>query len=89
MVGVGRSGCDTPALSLTRRENRREYIELTRVIYSTEVDGVDPVFFAVVPDSFMARESQGRSLSRRNWDGTIWGEEQDLPVVAPNDPWSF
>ena len=70
-------------------ETEEEYIDLTRVIYSTEVDGVDPVFFAVVPDSFMTGESQQRSISRRNWDGTIWGEQQDLPVVSPNDPWSF
>jgi hypothetical protein len=63
-------------------------LELT--IYSIERDIVDPVFFAVVPDSFMTRESDGyRPAPRQERNGADWADEQDRPVISPNDRWSF
>ena len=59
------------------------------LMYNVDYYAVDPVFFAVVPDSFMTRESGGRAPSRQNWDGADWTDEQDRPLVSPNDPWSF
>jgi hypothetical protein len=54
-----------------------------------EREAVDSVFFAVVPDSFMTRESGSRPPSRQNWDGADWADEKDRPLVSPNDRWSF
>lgn len=62
---------------------------MTVTMYSIELNPVDPVFFAVVPDSFMTRESDGKAPLRQNWDGLDWRDEQDRPVVSPNDRWSF
>jgi hypothetical protein len=60
------------------------------VLYSIERDSVDPVFFAVVPDSFMTRESRGHLEPRQeNWDGVDWEEARDAPLISPNDRWSF
>ena len=58
-------------------------------MYSMGYDAVDPVFFAVVPDSFMTSESGGKTPSRQTWDGADWTDEKDRPVVSPNDRWSF
>ncbi|HEX2365736.1 MAG TPA: hypothetical protein VHJ00_12015 [Bradyrhizobium sp.] len=58
-------------------------------IYSIERDAVDSVFFAVVPDSFMTRESEAKPSVRQNWDGADWADEKDRPLVSPNDRWSF
>ena len=59
-------------------------------IYSIERDIVDPVFFAVVPDSFMKRESDCcRPAPRQDWNGADWADEQDRPLISPNDRWSF
>ena len=62
---------------------------MTMIMYSMELDSVDPVFFAVVPDSFMTRESAGKAPPRPNWDGVGWTDEQDRPMISPNDRWSF
>ncbi len=62
---------------------------MTNVLYSIERDVVDPVFFAVVPDSFMTRLSPGRPLAAHmglNFDAS---DEEDAPIVAPHDRWSF
>ena len=59
------------------------------VIYSIERDIVDPVFFAVVPDSFMTRESGCRPVPGQDWNGVDWVDEQDQPLTSPNDRWSF
>jgi hypothetical protein len=63
---------------------------LTNVLYSIERDVVDPVFFAVVSDSFMTRSSSGRPTSAaclaEDFDGS---DEQDAPIVSPHDRWSF
>jgi hypothetical protein len=62
---------------------------LNVTIYSIERDAVDSVFFAVVPDSFMTRESEAKPPLRQNWDGVEWADEKDRPLVSPNDRWSF
>lgn len=58
-------------------------------ISSIERDIVDPVFFAVVPDSFMTRESGCGSVPAQDRNGVDWIEEQDRPLTSPNDRWSF
>jgi len=58
-------------------------------IYCTDREIVDPVFFAVVPDSFMTRESNGKVVSRATWDGPLADDELDQPLIAPHDRWSF
>ncbi len=65
---------------------------MVNLIYSIERDIVDPVFFAVVPDSFMNRPSFGRPASAPvadHLDSDDWVEQVDAPVVAPRDRWSF
>jgi hypothetical protein len=59
-------------------------------IYSTERQGVDPVFFAVVPDSFMNRGSAGLPPHRAGLLADAHDDaETDTPLLAPNDRWSF
>jgi hypothetical protein len=58
-------------------------------IYSTDTDSVEFVFFAVVPDSFMNRESVPGSHRSRKATGNDWADETDQPILAPHDPWSF
>jgi hypothetical protein len=62
---------------------------LANVIYSIEVDAVDPVFFAVVPDCFMNRASGAAAQVRELSDADGWPADQDMPLVSPNDRWSF
>jgi hypothetical protein len=54
------------------------------VIYSIDRDRVDPVFFACVPDSFMTRDTGGRSRRRSEW-----ADEIERPLVPDGDRWSF
>jgi hypothetical protein len=54
------------------------------VIYSIDRDRVDPVFFACVPDSFMTRDTDGRSRRRSEW-----ADEIERPLVREEDRWSF
>jgi len=69
---------------------RQEVPDLVNVIYSIERDIVDPVFFAVVPDSFMTRSSIGHPASALPAEDDDWDAEiEDAPVVAPRDRWSF
>ena len=57
--------------------------------YSIDRDSVEPVFYAVVPDSFMNSDPRsGLSRSRHVIAGTS-RDETDVPVLAPSDPWSF
>lgn len=59
------------------------------VIYSMEANVVEPVFFPVVPDSFMTRGSvERRGRVQRPVDGG-WNDVIDTPFLAPQDPWSF
>jgi hypothetical protein len=54
-----------------------------------EANAVEPVFFPVVPDSFMSLESaERRGHTQRAVDGG-WNDETDTPFLAPQDPWSF
>ncbi|MBK8210869.1 MAG: hypothetical protein IPK78_13810 [Rhodospirillales bacterium] len=63
---------------------------MTNVLYSIERDVVDPVFFAVVPDSFMTRSSSGRPMLSVHLEDDLDGsDEQDAPIVSPHDRWSF
>jgi hypothetical protein len=61
---------------------------LATVIYSTDYDAVDPVFFAVVPDSFMRRS--GPVSDKRYYipEGELT-DATESPFVAPHDRWSF
>ena len=59
------------------------------VTYSMDRDSVEPVFYAVVPDSFMNRDAKGGTTRPRHGAGGSWRDETDVPVVAPSDPWSF
>ncbi len=61
---------------------------MDHVMYSMERDRVDPVFFAVVPDSFMTPESVLRPQPRTNGE---WrrSDETERPVVRTGDRWSF
>lgn len=72
-----------------RRINDKEYVNLANDLYSIARDVVDPVFFAVVPDSFMTRSSLGSQPFRASTDSFGWAEEQDMPIVMPHDRWSF
>lgn len=58
-------------------------------LYSIARDVVDPVFFAVVPDSFMTRSSSGPQPFMARADSFGRADEQDMPIVMPHDRWSF
>lgn len=58
-------------------------------IYSISGDTVDPVFFPVVPDSFMKRETMPARNERRGQPQGEWHDITDQPILAPNDRWSF
>lgn len=90
MRGVGRGAATPrPRFDPLSRQRQKEYATLNMAIYCTDRDVVDPVFFAVVPDSFMTRESNGRAVSRATWDGPLLDDEPDQPLIAPHDRWSF
>lgn len=57
--------------------------------YRIERDSVEPVFFAVVPDSFMNRDTKDGTVRPRFVAEGAWRDEMDVPVLAPRDPWSF
>lgn len=62
---------------------------MTNRIYRNAGDIVDPVFFAVVPDSFMKREQSVFQSDRAPFptsDGHIIAERAAL---GPRDRWSF
>jgi hypothetical protein len=52
-------------------------------------DRVNPVFFAVVPDSFMAREGDGSPVTPLSGvdDDDVFAIER--PIVGQADRWSF
>lgn len=49
---------------------------------------VDPVFYPVVPDSFMNRHSDA-SVGVRPEPGAFVVAEAEASLLAPSDPWSF
>ncbi len=62
---------------------------MTNVFYRKAGDIVDPVFFAVVPDSFMKREG---TVVRGERTALPTSEERGLAeraVLGPRDRWSF
>jgi hypothetical protein len=56
-------------------------------IYSIESDRIAPVFFAVVPDSFMHRNPGVAPRPQSAADD--WSDEIETALVAPHDRWSF
>lgn len=63
---------------------------MANLIYSIERETVDPVFFAVVPDSFMTRElGQRPTLRSNNVKGNGSDDMFDQPILSPHDRWSF
>lgn len=59
------------------------------VIYNMETDAVDPIFYPVVPDSFMRRgvgKKPAFPMPHRFGD---WPDEVDRPLLSPGDRWSF
>ena len=92
MAGVsGRERGVRPPRSATASNTStgKECFSLTNVIYSIGVDTVDPVFFAVVPDSFMKRASGTLVNGSDRVEAEEWSDEQDLPLTDPADRWSF
>lgn len=61
---------------------------MNALFYSTENGAVDPVFYAVVPDSFMNRMS-GSPVGQRPAPDAFHGGETDASLLAPSDRWSF
>ena len=62
---------------------------MANITYNTELDGVDPIFYPVVPDSFMLRgEERVVAQAPRHWS-TEWPEQIDRPLSSPRDRWSF
>ena len=62
---------------------------MTRNLYNTDVASVDPVFYPVVPDSFMNRDGSPSRSRAKAAGGAEWPEEVDRPLVSPHDRWSF
>jgi hypothetical protein len=62
---------------------------LAVIIYNIDVDGVDPIFYPVVPDSFMSRGQDGVAAPSFHPLWTEWPEQIDRPLLAPRDQWSF
>jgi hypothetical protein len=58
------------------------------MIYNMELEAVEPVFYAVVPDSFMNRESAGEARQLPE-GGSEWTEASEAVFIAPHDAWSF
>lgn len=61
---------------------------MTTHMYNHDWADVDPVFFAVVPDSFMADRDPraGTLITPRQGE---WRDEIDRPLLSPRDRWSF
>jgi hypothetical protein len=59
------------------------------VIYSMDANPVEPVFYPVVPDSFMNRDSGDRNRRAQPARTGGWKDETDTPFLAPQDRWSF
>ncbi len=62
---------------------------LASLIYTIDADSVDPVFFAVVPDSFMTRQSSASRRQIMALADADWQDQEDAPLLAPQDRWSF
>lgn len=87
---TSRGDAITPATSdFPTTEKLKECRNLNTLLYSMENGAVDPVFYAVVPDSFMSRTSGGAVGERPASDIFTLRHEADASLLAPSDPWSF
>jgi hypothetical protein len=59
------------------------------IIYNIDTDGVDPIFYPVVPDSFMSRDQDRIGAPSPHPLSAEWPEQIDRPLLAPRDHWSF
>ncbi len=59
------------------------------VTHDIETNAVEAVFYPVVPDSFMMRDSGTNASQLVSARYGAWGAEMDFPILAPHDPWSF
>lgn len=64
-------------------------MHLTNPIYRTAGDIVDPVFFAVVPDSFMKREGSGNRIETAPLPVNDERVIAERAALGPRDRWSF
>lgn len=71
-----------------RQSQPKECRNLNTLFYTARNEVVDPVFYAVVPDSFMNRHSDGY-VGERPAPEFVARLEADAPLLAPRDPWSF
>ena len=70
-------------------KRQKEYPTLALMIYNIDAHPVDHVFFAVVPDSFMTRQSSASRRQNLALGEADWQDEEDAPLLAPQDRWSF
>ncbi len=64
-------------------------IALSPLFYTKNHEAVDPVFFAVVPDSFMQRDPGDGNRRPLVSVAGEWSEITDTPLFGPRDRWSF
>jgi hypothetical protein len=57
--------------------------------YNIDADGVEPIFYPVVPDSFMYRDQEGVTPPPFHPLRAEWSEPINRPLLAPRDQWSF
>jgi hypothetical protein len=74
--------------NLERQSQPKECRNLNTLFYNAGNEVVDPVFYAVVPDSFMNRHSDA-AIGDRPAPEFMLRLEADAPLLAPRDPWSF
>jgi hypothetical protein len=63
--------------------------KLAMIIYNIESDRVDPIFYPVVPDSFMRRGQERTAAPTSHLWSADWPEQIDRPLSSPGDRWSF
>ncbi len=91
---MGRKGRDVAIIPasvtvLVTWDQRKECNILQNSLYSIEHEIVDTVFFAVVPDSFMRRDTTSNGETDRPLTGAEWPLETERPLSVPGDRWSF
>lgn len=64
-------------------------MHLTNSIYRSAADIVDPVFFAVVPDSFMKRDGSTGRIDHAPLPATDERIIAERAALGPRDRWSF
>jgi hypothetical protein len=71
-----------------RQSQPKECRNLNTDFYNATNGVVDPVFYPVVPDSFMNRHSEASVGVRPEPEAFVFAEAE-APLLAPRDPWSF